>query len=100
MQVEYKISYGKRWNKESGTCYRQYINVKMSKGTLGYFNMLVKQGKKYGSLIFQMYAQELQEGINYCTLTTARYFAYMTDIKDDKRYKGVGVNTIINVTIK
>lgn len=97
MKVDYKISYGKRFDDE-GTCYRQMINVKMTEQDLSYFNALVRKGKnESGDRNFSMYAEELKKGDNYVHLTTARYFAYMAEIVGDKRYKDK--NTIIRVNI-
>jgi hypothetical protein len=98
MKVKYKISYKKRWG-EDGTCYRQMINVRMTERDLDYFNGLVCQGKAHGGERFKMYAQELKVGLNYCTNTITEYFAYMTNILSDSRYKNLGINTIIKVTL-
>lgn len=98
MDIAYKISYGKRFSEE-GTCYRQMISAEMSNTDLSYFNALVRKGKaESGNERFKLYAQELQEGDNFTHLTTAEYFAYMTNIINDKRFKGYK-NTLIRIKL-
>lgn len=91
--MEYKIAYRKDFDHE-GYCYRQRVRCTMSIDEFNKLNKSLRHAIKDG----YFFADTLDCGKNYTTLTTAKIFAKFFGIDRDKRFL-THFNTVILIEI-
>lgn len=92
--MQYKIAYRKNFDEE-GYCYRQRISCVMTRKEFNNVNKALHNAFKDG----KFFAEELDFGINYTTITTAKIFTHFFGIDKDKRLLD-WANTVICIKIK
>lgn len=105
-----KVSYGKRWNPKTGTCYKQMITLN-DKIAMEFNNFVEEEKKKVVNNFFYsendlklLSIEPLEMGINFTNLIVLNWFIYfykkfyISSVKKDKDFERITINnTILNV---